>query len=102
MQNIFQLEMSKKISAKMPEVGRKQRQVEWFSKQKGRQTAGSAGVFSTFFAWVFTKVNDSQFSNEINFNMEKGMHCGYGAGGSVEYSDLIYVFKSTILDETHP
>lgn len=94
--------MSKKISVKMSEVRRKQRRVKGFNKQKGRQTADRAEVFNIFFAWVFTKVNDSQFSNEINFNKEKGMQYGHGADGSAEHLDLICVFKSTVPDEIHP
>lgn len=104
MWNVFQLDMSKKISVKMSAVRRKQRRIGRFSKQKGRKTVDSHGVLNTFFVWIFTKVNCNQFSNEINFNMEKGMHCGhkYSAGGSAEYLDLIYVFKSTVPDEIHP
>lgn len=30
------------------------------------------------------------------------MHYGHGAGGSAEYLDLTYVFKSTVPDEIHP
>ena len=85
----------------MSEIRRKQRKVERFSKQKGRLTADSA-VCIQHFLWVFTKVSGSQFSNEINFDVEKGMHYGHGAGGSAEYLDLIYVFKSTVADEFHP
>lgn len=33
--------------------------------------------------------------------MKTGTHCGDSDGGSSEYLDLIYVFKSTVPEEIH-